>query len=190
MPDLLTAINSYDGEAQTRLALLLTLHTFVRTNETRHAVWSEFEDLDGNEPVWRIPKERMKMGREHLVPLSPQAVAILREIRQLSDGKFLFGSSGKPMSQNTMIFALYRLGYHSKLTVHGFRSMASTILNENGWNRDWIERQLAHSEQDEVRGAYNSAEWLKGRREMMVWWSDYLSPAIHSEMVDSRQRTD
>ena len=185
VPALVQAIRAYDGEAQTRLALLLTLHTFVRTNETRFARWSEFEDLDGDAPLWRIPKERMKMGREHLVPLTPQVVALLRELREVNDGDMLFGG----MSQNTMIFALYRMGYHSRLTVHGFRRMASTILNEQGFNRDWIERQLAHVD-DEVRGAYNAAEWLTGRREMMQWWSDYLSPAIHVSMVDSRQRTD
>lgn len=119
------------------------------------------------------------MGREHLVPLTPQVVDILRELRALNGGHYLFpGAGGRGvMSQNTMIFALYRMGYHSKLTVHGFRSMASTILNEAHFNRDWIERQLAHAEDDEVRGAYNAAEWLPGRREMMKWWSDYLTTA-------------
>jgi integrase len=176
IPALIETINAYDGEHQTRLALLLTLHTFVRTSETRYAAWPEFEGLDGPEPLWRIPKERMKMGREHLVPLSPQAVAILREIRALNDAFYLFpGANGRGvMSQNTMIFALYRMGYHSKLTVHGFRSMASTILNEAHFNRDWIERQLAHVEDNEVRGAYNAAEWLPSRRDMMIWWSNYL----------------
>lgn len=176
LPDLLARINAYDGQHQTRLALLLTLHTFVRTSEARYAAWGEFEDLDGPAPLWRIPAERMKMGREHLVPLSPQVVEILRELRALNDGPHLFpGARGKGvMSQNAMIFALYRMGYHSRLTVHGFRSMASTVLNEAHFNRDWIERQLAHAENDDVRGAYNSAEWLPGRREMMVWWSSYL----------------
>jgi integrase len=176
LPDLLARIRAYDGQHQTRLALLLTLHTFVRTSETRFAAWHEFEDLDGPAPLWRIPASRMKMGREHQVPLSPQVVAILRELREISDGPYLFpGAGGRSvMSQNTMIFALYRMGYHSKLTVHGFRSMASTILNEAHFNRDWIERQLAHVEDNEVRGAYNAAEWMPGRREMMAWWSNYL----------------
>lgn len=176
LPDLLARINAYDGQHQTRLALLLTLHTFVRTSEARFAAWSEFEDLAGPAPLWRIPAVRMKMGREHLVPLTPQMVAILLELRALNDGPYLFpGAGGRGvMSQNTMIFGLYRMGYHSRLTVHGFRSMASTILNEAHFNRDWIERQLAHAENDDVRGAYNSAEWLPGRREMMVWWSNYL----------------
>lgn len=190
IPELVKAINAYDGEDQTRLALLLTLHTFVRTTETRFAHWREIEDLDGKAPLWRIPKERMKMGREHIVPLSPQVVAIMRELHELNGDGYLFPGAGVVMSQNTMIFALYRMGYHSKLTVHGFRSMASTALNEHGWNRDWIELQLAHSEDNEVRGAYNAAEYLAGRREMMAWWSDYLSPAIHSSKADSRQRTD
>ncbi len=190
IPDLVRKIHGYHGEAQTRLALLFTLHTFVRTTETRLAAWKEFEDLDGPEPLWRIPEERMKMGREHLVPLSPQALELVRQIRRLSNGELLFGSMEEPMSQNTMIFALYRMGYHSRLTVHGFRGMASTVLNEAGWNRDWVEMQLAHVEENEVRGAYNSAEYIEGRREMMRWWSDYLSSAIQPSISDSRQRTE
>lgn len=190
IPDLMRAINGYDGEDRTRLALLFTLHTFVRTNETRFAVWSEFEGLDGDAPLWRIPRERMKMGREHLVPLTPQVVEILAKLRPLSDGELVFGSDGKPMSENTMLYALYRAGYHSRQTVHGFRGMASTVLNEAGFNSDWIEVQLAHAEEDEVRGAYNAAEYLPGRRQMMKWWSDYLSAAIQPAMSDSLQRTD
>lgn len=177
IPEFLGRLAQYDGEHQTRLAILFTLHTFVRTSEARFACWSEFEDLDGAAPLWRIPKERMKMGREHLVPLTPQVVAILQELRALAGGSdFLFQSRGREgvMSQNTMIFGLYRLGYHSKLTVHGFRGTASTILNEAGFAPDWIERQLAHVEGNDVRAAYNAAEWLPGRREMMAWWSNYL----------------
>lgn len=176
LPDLLARINAYDGQHQTRLALLLTLHTFVRTSEARFAAWSEFEDLAGQAPLWRIPAGRMKMGREHLVPLTTQVAAILRELRALNDGPYLFpGAGGRGvMSQNTMIFALYRMGYHSRATVHGFRRLASTSLNEAGFNRDFIEKQLAHAESNKIRGIYNSAEWLPGRREMMVWWSNYL----------------
>lgn len=185
IPELVRRMESYDGELETRLALLFTLHAGVRTQETRFAVWSEFDDLDGDEPLWRIPEERMKMRREHLVPLSPQAVALLREIRRLHNGDRLFD-----LSQNTMLYALYRMGYHSRQTVHGFRGLASTVLNEAGFNEDWIEMQLAHDEEDEVRGAYNSAEYLPGRRQMMAWWSDYLSAAIQPETSDSRQRTD
>jgi integrase len=177
LPDFLERLAAYDGEEQTRLAILFTLHTFVRTNETRFAAWAEFEDLDGTAPLWRIPAERMKMGREHLVPLTRQVVAILRRLRVLAGGgPFVFPSRGKEgcLSQNTMIFGLYRLGYHSRLTVHGFRGTASTILNEQGFNSDWIERQLAHVEGSDVRAAYNAAEWMAGRREMMTWWSNYL----------------
>jgi len=172
IPTFMRKLAAYDGSEQTRLALLLTLHTFVRTSEVRFAKWSEF---DGD--LWRIPAERMKMGREHLVPISRQVAAMLPKIREFAgDSPYLFPSRGKAglMSENTMLFALYRMGYHSRMTVHGFRGMASTILNEHGFNRDFIERQLAHVEGNDVRGAYNSAEWLPGRRKMMQWWSDYL----------------
>ena len=185
IPELVRHIHGYDGELETRLALLFTLHAGVRTKEIRFAVWLEFEDLDGAEPLWRIPAERMKMGREHLVPLSPQALELLRQIRRLHNGERLFD-----LSANTMIYALYRMGYHSRQTVHGFRGLASTVLNEHGFNADWIEMQLAHDEEDEVRGAYNSAEYIVGRRQMMRWWSDYLSAAIQPSISDSRQRTD
>lgn len=175
--EFLSRLADYDGEEQTRLAILLTFHTFVRTREIRLAEWREFEDLDGKAPLWRIPKERMKMGREHLVPLTPTAVSILRQLKKLA-GKSLFvlpsDTKSGVISENTMIFGLYRLGYHSRLTVHGFRGTASTILNEHGFNSDHIERQLAHVEENKVRGAYNSAEWLPARREMMGWWSDFL----------------
>ncbi len=177
LPDFLRALADYDGEPQTRIALQLVAMTFVRTQELRFAQWTEFEGLDGDEPMWRIPAERMKMRVEHLVPLAPQVVALLRELRPLAgQSKLLFPSPGKKgvMSENTMIYAMYRMGYKSRATVHGLRGTASTILNESGWNADWIERQLAHAEEDEVRGAYNSAEWLPGRTKMMKWWADYL----------------
>jgi integrase len=123
----------------------------------------------------------MKMGREHLVPLSPQAAALLARLRELSgDSAWLVpGLGGQPISQNTMIFALYRMGYHSKQTIHGFRGLFSTILNERkrelGFDQDWIELQLAHVERNRVRGAYNAAEYLEDRRRMMRWWSGYLN---------------
>lgn len=175
LPDLLERIGGYIGEDLTRLALLFDLHTFVRTQELRFAVWEEIEDLDGAEPLWRIPAERMKMHREHLVPLTPAAVDILRRAREFGTGRFIFpGNKGKPLSSNTLIFALYRAGYHSRLTVHGFRRLASTTLNEAGFPTDHIERQLAHVEGNKVRGAYNAAEWMPGRRQMMLWWSDFI----------------
>lgn len=177
LPKFLSDLADYQGDAQTRLALKFTLLTFVRTSEVRFAQWDEFEDLDGPEPLWRIPDERMKMRAEHLVPLAKQAVSLLRDIKALTPGDdFLFPAptvSGV-MSENTMIYALYRMGYHSRATVHGFRATASTVLNEKGFNRDWIERQLAHAERDEIRAAYNAAEWLPQRRKMMAWWADFL----------------
>lgn len=176
IPKFLCDLADYDGDVQTKQALRLTLLTFVRTNEVRFARWSEFEGLDGKEPLWRIPAERMKMSREHLVPLSRQVVELLGSIPRRATEDLLFRGKGKKgvMSENTMIYALYRMGYRSRLTVHGFRRMASTILNERGFNRDWIERQLAHEEANEVRRAYNAAEYLPDRRKMMQWWADYL----------------
>lgn len=176
LPEFLQRLAAYDGDALTRLALELVLHTFVRTSEVRFARWSEFEDLAGDKPLWRIPASRMKMRRDHLVPLSPQVVAILGQLRPLA-GKSEYvapaPTRSKVISENTMLYALYRMGYHGRATVHGFRSTASTILNEHQFNRDWIEMQLAHFDGD-VRSIYNAAEWLPGRREMMVWWSNYI----------------
>ena len=177
LPHLLKAIAGYDefGGKQTRLALQLLAQTFVRTNELIGAEWIEF-DLD--EAVWSIPAGRMKMKTEHLVPLSRQSLAILPELRAIAgSSRFVFpGRNGnKPISNNTMLFALYRLGYKGRMTGHGFRAVASTILNETGnFKPDVIERQLAHCERNEVRGAYNRAEYLPARKRMMQYWGDYL----------------
>jgi integrase len=177
LPEFFGRLRAYEGDLSTRFAIMLTIQTMVRTTGTRGARWVEFEDLDGSNPIWRIPKERMKKPREHLTPLSTQTVALLREIRRYS-GKYdqLFPAPTKDgmMSQNTMLFAMYRMGYHSRATIHGFRRTASTILNENQWNSDWIEKQLAHDEEDDVRAAYNAAEYLPHRREMVQWWCDRL----------------
>jgi integrase len=173
----LEKLDAYDGHVLTRLAIAFTLQTMVRTTETRLAVWSEFEEIDGRAPLWRIPGTRMKNGREHLVPLAPQTAALLKNIRRYSSrSRWVFPGQSKDgtMSVNTMIFALYRMGYHSRLTVHGFRGTASTYLNERGFNRDWIERQLSHIDEDEVRSAYNSAEYISGRRQMVAHWCDFL----------------
>jgi integrase len=170
------ALEVYDGDIATKLGLKLLVLTFVRTSELRFASWSEFEGLDGTEPLWRIPADRMKMRRPHLVPLAPQARGVLREIRMLDrTSQYLFPTSSKTgvMSENTLLFALYRMGYHKRATVHGFRSTASTVLNEAQFNRDWVEMQLAHFD-GSVRGIYNAAEWLPGRRQMMNWWANYL----------------
>lgn len=176
LPEFFNKLEAYDGERQTALALELVTHTFVRTKVMRFAEKREFEDLDGPMPLWRVPAERMKVRREHLVPLSPRAVTLVKDLMALSGDSPLLapGKKGLPLSGNTMIFALYRMGYHSRVTVHGLRGTASTILNEQGFDRDWIELQLAHDEDDASRAAYNSAQWLAGRRGMMNWYSTYL----------------
>jgi integrase len=174
--ELLRAIAKYDetGDKQTRLALQLLAQTFVRTNELIGAEWTEF-DLDN--ALWIIPAGRMKMKAEHVVPLAHQALAMLSELKEISGGsRFVFPGRNrdKPISNNTMLFALYRMGYKGKMTGHGFRAVASTILNETGFKPDVIERQLAHCERNEVRGAYNRAEYLPERKRMMQHWADYL----------------
>ena len=139
------------------------------------AQWTE---IDWDKAEWRIPAERMKMKEQHLVPLSTQAIAVLRELQHHSGTRqYIFVNQHNPhafMSENTMLYALYRMGYHSRTTGHGFRSTASTILNEHGFRADVIERQLAHTERNNVRAAYNHAQYLPERRKMMQWWADYI----------------
>ncbi|MBD5626961.1 MAG: site-specific integrase [Desulfovibrio sp.] len=173
---LLMAIDEYAGYFPLVCALKLAPMLFVRPTELRCATWQEF-DLDAAE--WRIPSERMKMRRTHIVPLSRQALTILRELKKFSgDGHYLFPSTRtetRPISDATMLNALRRMGYQKhEMSVHGFRSIASTLLNELDYNRDWIERQLAHGDSNGVRAAYNYAEYLPERKRMMQEWSDFL----------------
>jgi integrase len=173
---LMRAIDDYEGSILTQCALKLAALTFVRPGELRQAEWAEI-DLDGKE--WRIPANRMKMKVMHIVPLSRQAIEVLKELHPLTGrGRYLLPSersNGRPMSENTVNASLRRMGYSKEeMTGHGFRPMASTILNEKQWNRDAIERQLAHAERDNVRAAYNYAEFLPKRNEMMQWWGDHL----------------
>ena len=173
---LLRAIDGYRGSNVTRYALQLAPLVFVRPGELRKAEWSEI-DLEAGE--WRIPPGRMKMKTKHIVPLSSQAVAILRALQPLTGkGHYVFPGARRRercMSENTVNGALRRLGWSgSEMTGHGFRSMASTLLNEQGWNRDATLRQLAHTERNSIRAAYNYAEHLPERRRMMQAWSDYL----------------
>lgn len=175
---LLRAIDGYDGHISTRSALRLAPLVFVRPGELRGAEWSEI-DLDGAEKEWRIPGHRMKMGEAHVVPLSRQAVAIIEELKAVTGGgRFLFPSirsASRPISDNTINAALRRLGYTSdEMTGHGFRTTASTLLNEQGYSPDAIERQLAHAPRNKVRAAYNRSELLADRRLMMQAWADYL----------------
>lgn len=175
LPELLQKIDAYDGQPLTRLALKLMALTFVRTSELIGARWDEIE-LDQKQ--WRIPAERMKMKSPHIVPLSKQAIAVLVKIKTLAvDEILLFPSerrNGKSMSNNTILYALYRLGYHSRMTGHGFRGIASTILHERGYDHDHIELQLAHSKRDAVSASYNHALYLEPRSRMMQDWSNYL----------------
>jgi integrase len=175
---LLRAIDGYEGQPATAAALRLAPLVFVRPGELRGAQWSEFT-LDGKEPEWRIPAERMKMRLPHIVPLSTQAVAILRELHPLTGrDKYVFPSlrsRERQLSDNTLNAALRRLGFaKDEMTAHGFRSMASTLLNEKNFNSDHIERQLAHIESNKVREAYNAAEYLPQRRKMMQRWANIL----------------
>jgi integrase len=172
---LVRSINSYHGSFVVRCAMRLAPLVFVRPGELRAAEWSEI-DLDG--AIWRIPAAKMKLRAEHLVPLSRQAIEILSELRPLTGaGRYVFPSArstSRPMSENAITAALRRMGYEQgQMTAHGFRTLASTLLNEMGWTGDAIERQLAHAERSGVREAYNRAEYLAERRRMMQAWADY-----------------
>lgn len=177
LPALLRAIDQYagqGGEVQTQRALQFLALTFVRTKELIDATWDEI-DLD--KAQWLIGAERMKMKRDHVVPLSTQALAILdAQRRTCRNSAYVWPGRNirVPMSNNTLLFALYRLGYRSKMTGHGFRAVASTVLNEQGWRHDVIEKQLAHEPENRVRAAYNRAEYLPERTRMMQWWADSL----------------
>ncbi|TDR27844.1 tyrosine-type recombinase/integrase [Hydromonas duriensis] len=206
MPKLLQDIDTYNGNALTRLALRLMSLTFVRTKELIETPWSEIppyildtplSEIDYNNAVWEIPKERMKLPRPHIVPLSRQTVQLLKELHKLSGhNEYLFPSQnlrGKTMSNNTILYALYRMGYHSRMTGHGFRGVASTflksdyvlthVINSMGeketlevlrFNPDAVELQLAHVPRSQVEGAYDHSEHLPIRIKMMQYWADYL----------------
>lgn len=190
VPALLRGIAEYGkiGDRQTVLALRLLALTFVRTGELIGATWDEV-DIDG--AIWIVPAERMKMRTEHVVPLSRQAIAVLNELKPLAgESRFVLPGRNpdKPISNNTLLFALYRLGYKGRMTGHGFRSVASTILNESGFRPDVIERQLAHCERNDVRGAYNRAEYMKERQAMMQQYADMLDALAAGAKVIPLQR--
>ena len=175
LPPLLHAMDTYVGSEHTRLALQLMALTFVRTSELIGASWSE---IDTDAARWNIPAQRMKMKTPHIVPLSKQALAVLTKLREISfSNEFVFPGDvnpRKPMSNNTLLFALYRMGYRGRMTGHGFRGVASTILHEQGWPHEHIELQLAHQERNAVSAAYNHALYLKPRAAMMQAWADHL----------------
>lgn len=206
LPHFLAKLDRYKEEnprrqAITRSAVRFALLTWVRTKELRFAARSEFEGLGTQNPIWRITDERMKMKREHIVPLSHQAEAIITEMLNASNESYVFPGVKplKPLSENTMIYALYRMGYISRQTVHGFRSIASTWANEQlveygdppiwmrRYHEDWVEMQLAHSEENESRGAYNAAEYLAPRRKMLQDWADYLDAQTSAGIATLRQ---
>lgn len=184
LPEFLRRLDTANVYPPTRLALRIVLLTLTRTQEIRGARWEEF-DLDRN--VWTIPASRMKMRAEHQVPLSPQAKEVLEELRLFSGReKYCFPGHHNPskmMSENAMLYALWRMGYRGKATVHGFRATGSTILNESGFNPDAIERQLAHAERNKIRAAYHRSEYMEERHIMMNWWADYL------DNLTARQRS-
>lgn len=180
--ELLRAIDGYQGSLITRCALKIAPLTFVRPGELRHAEWTE---IDFDKAEWRIPAARMKMREKHIVPLSRQAIEVLYELHPLTGGgRYVFPgerSRERPMSENTVLAALRRLGYEKgEMTGHGFRSMACTMLHEQGWPSDVVERQLAHGDRNKIRAAYNFAKHLTERREMMQAWADYLGELRNS----------
>lgn len=173
------SIGSYTGSDTVVNALRFTVLCFPRPKELRYMEWDE---IDFNDALWRIPGEKMKMGRPHLVPLATQTLALLEDMKKISNvGKYVFASpatytGNKPMSDVTLVSAMRNLGYEqSEVCAHGFRHTASTMLNESGlWRADAIERQLAHDDKDSIRGTYNAAEYIVERREMMQWYADFL----------------
>jgi integrase len=184
LPSLLRAIEAYQGTPVTRLAIKLLALTFVRTSELIAARWGEFDLQVGQ---WRIPAERMKMRTEHIVPLSLQAIQILQILYGITGhSKLLFPGErdhSKPISNNTILKALERIGYKGRMTGHGFRGLASTILHEQGFEHAHIELQLAHQERNAVSAAYNHATYLKQRTKMMQWWGNYLDSQLAGNVV-------
>ncbi|WP_046168921.1 tyrosine-type recombinase/integrase [Chromobacterium vaccinii] len=176
LPEFFTRLQAEPLYAPTRIAMHLLILTFVRPGELRAARWEEF-DIERQE--WRIPEERMKMRAPHIVPLSTQALALLEELKPLTGRSALLFPAmtdhSKCMSENTLGYAMGRMGYKGKATPHGFRALASTVLNEEGFDPDVIERQLAHAERNKVRAAYHRAEYLHERRRMMQWWADFIA---------------
>lgn len=187
LPELLRKTEAYQGTPVTRLAIKLIALTFVRTGELIGARWEEF---DLNVAEWRIPAERMKMRTPHIVPLSKQAVQTLQVLHGVTGHRELLfpgqRDHGRPISNNTILKALERMGYKGRMTGHGFRGLASTVLHEQGFEHMHIELQLAHQERDRVSASYNHATYLKPRTKMMQWWADYLDQQLVGNVVQLR----
>ncbi|AJY14026.1 integrase arm-type DNA-binding domain-containing protein [Burkholderia dolosa] len=174
IPQLMRDIAAYSGDRVTQLALRFMALTFTRTTEMINAEWDEFDERAAE---WRIPPERMKMRDPHIVPLSRQALEVLAALRELNGSQrhVFYSVQGRShISNNTMLYALYRMGYKSRMTGHGFRGLAATVLRELGYSRDVVDRQLAHAERNQVTAAYVHAEYLPERRKMMQHWADHL----------------
>jgi integrase len=188
LPQLMRKIDAYQGKPATRMALKLLALTFVRTSELIEARWSEFH-LDAAR--WDIPAERMKMRTAHVVPLSTQAVGVLRTLHTITGGRELLfpgeRDHGKPISNNTILKALEIMGYKGLMTGHGFRGVASTVLHENEFDHAHIEAQLAHSERDSVSAAYNHAKYIPQRTAMMEWWGNYLESVAKGNVLPLRK---
>lgn len=184
LPDLLKAMKAYKGERLTIGAMELLALTFVRTNELIGAKWAE---IDWAREEWHIPKERMKMRRPHIVPLSRQALVVLKDLQALTGTKdHIFhspSSKSRHISNGAVLMALRRMGYQGRMTGHGFRSLASTTLNEKGHRPDIIERQLAHEDEDKIRSAYNRAEYILERKKMMQDYADFLESTLTDSKV-------
>lgn len=184
IPEFLRALDNYSGSLVTRNATRLLMLTGLRTIELRASEWT---DIDFNKGIWNIPAERMKMRRPHIVPISNQVKELLEEVHQLTGrGKYVFpgrNDAGKPMSEASINQVIKRIGYDGKATGHGFRHTMSTILHEQGYNTAWIETQLAHVDKNSIRGTYNHAQYLDGRREMLQWYADYMEALKNGENV-------
>ncbi|HAU3265779.1 TPA: tyrosine-type recombinase/integrase [Salmonella enterica subsp. salamae] len=184
LPEFFRTLNTYTGSMIVKLAIRLLILTGVRPGELRQAEWKE---IDFDNRLWEVPKERMKMRRPHCVPLSDQTINILEQLKPMT-GHYQYIFPGrihhsKPMSEMAMNVLIRRIGYAGRVTGHGFRHTMSTILHEQGYNTAWIETQLAHVDKNSIRGTYNHAQYLDGRREMLQWYADYMDALEHGENV-------
>lgn len=184
IPGFLRALNDYTGSIVTRNATRLLMLTGLRTIELRASEWA---DIDFDKGIWNIPAERMKMRRPHIVPITRQVKELLEEVHQLTGrGKYIFpgrNDAGKSMSEASINQVIKRIGYDGKATGHGFRHTMSTILHEQNYNSAWIETQLAHVDKNSIRGTYNHAQYLDGRREMLQWYADFMDTLQHDRNV-------
>jgi integrase len=183
LPELMKALSTASIKLVTRFLIEWQLHTMVRPSEAAGAKWSE---IDLHQKTWTIPPERMKKGKEHIVPLSPPAIGLLNAIQPISGHReHVFPADRNPKSHTnsqTANMALKRMGFKDRLVAHGMRALASTTLNEQGFDGDVIEAALAHVDKNSVRAAYNRAQYIEQRRDMMDWWSEYILQAANGNM--------